>query len=210
MVTNYCSHVRSAQSVFGLDKSDLSAIQSYSRVIDEVYRSHTRIGDWQGPMKNRAWGNWLKLDVSSKTIKVGLIIDHLPNLAYRQTLTGRAICIKGNAFKGYFLNRLKPQAKEILAEDQPRFGRSTTEQIFNIRIRCEKFFQHQQNLYYVFNDLEKKSLTVYGMQPYRPHWRSTISANLVCTFEQLYGTATSAVQMNGSLGDWFRTTVRVR
>ena len=37
-----------------------------------------------------------------------------------------------------------------------------------------------------------------------------ISANLVCTIEQLYDKATSAVQMNGSIGEWFRTTVRVR
>ena len=37
-----------------------------------------------------------------------------------------------------------------------------------------------------------------------------ISANLVCTTEQLYDKATSAVQMNGSIGEWFRTTVGVR
>ena len=37
-----------------------------------------------------------------------------------------------------------------------------------------------------------------------------ISANLVCTIEQLYDKATSAVQMNGSTGEWFRTTVGVR
>ena len=37
-----------------------------------------------------------------------------------------------------------------------------------------------------------------------------ISANLVRTIEQLYDKATSAVQMNGSIGEWFRTTVGVR
>ena len=37
-----------------------------------------------------------------------------------------------------------------------------------------------------------------------------INANLVCTIEQLYDKATSAVQMNGSIGEWFRTTVGVR
>ena len=35
-----------------------------------------------------------------------------------------------------------------------------------------------------------------------------ISANLVRTIEQLYDKATSAVQMNGSIGESFRTTVR--
>ena len=37
-----------------------------------------------------------------------------------------------------------------------------------------------------------------------------ISANLVRTIEQLYDMATSAVQMSGSMGEWFRTTVQVR
>ncbi len=37
------------------------------------------------------------------------------------------------------LNRLKPQAEKIVAEEQAGFraGRSTTEQIFNLRILCE-------------------------------------------------------------------------
>ena len=35
-------------------------------------------------------------------------------------------------------------------------------------------------------------------------------ANLVCTTEQLCERATSEIQMNGSMGQWFRTTVRVR
>ena len=37
-----------------------------------------------------------------------------------------------------------------------------------------------------------------------------ISANLVRLIEQLYDKATSAVQMNNSIGEWFRTTVGVR
>ena len=37
-----------------------------------------------------------------------------------------------------------------------------------------------------------------------------INANLVRTTEQLYDKAKSAVQMNGSIGEWFRTTVEVR
>ena len=43
------------------------------------------------------------------------------------------------------LNSLKPQAEKIIAEEQAGFraGRSTTEQIFNLRILCEKYLQHQ-------------------------------------------------------------------
>ena len=60
------------------------------------------------------------------------------------------------------LNRLKPQAEEIIAEKQAGFRaeRSTTEQIFNQRILCEKYLQHQQNL---------------TMSPYGPPCGSTIS-----------------------------------
>ena len=55
------------------------------------------------------------------------------------------------------LNRLKPQAEKIIAEEQTGFraGRSTTEQIFNLRILCEKYLQHQQDLYRDFIDVRK-------------------------------------------------------
>ena len=55
------------------------------------------------------------------------------------------------------LNRLKPQAEKIIAEEQAGFraGRSTTEQIFILRILCEKYLQHQQDLYHVFIDFKK-------------------------------------------------------
>ena len=54
------------------------------------------------------------------------------------------------------LNRLKPQAESIIAEEQAGFrsGRSTTEQIFNLRILCERYLQHQQDLYHVFIDFK--------------------------------------------------------
>ena len=52
------------------------------------------------------------------------------------------------------LNRLKPQAEKIIAEEQAGFrpGRSTTEQIFNLGILCEKYLKHQQDLYHIFVD----------------------------------------------------------
>ena len=55
------------------------------------------------------------------------------------------------------LNRLKLQAEKITAEVQASFrtGRSTTEQIVNLRIFCEKYLQHQQGLYHVFIDFKK-------------------------------------------------------
>ena len=40
--------------------------------------------------------------------------------------------------------------------------------------------------------------------------KQNISANLVCTIEHLYDKAARAVQMKGSMGECFRTTVGVR
>ena len=111
------------------------------------------------------------------------------------------------------LNKLKPQAVEIIAEEQAGFraGRSTTEQIFNLRIMCEKYLQHQQNPYHVFIDLKEKAFDrVWHATLWATMRMYNVSANLVHTFEQLYDKATSAVQMNGSIGEWFRTTVGVR
>ena len=56
------------------------------------------------------------------------------------------------------LKRLKPQAEKIIAEEQTGFraGRSTTEQIFNLRILCEKYlWQQKQDLYHVVTDFKK-------------------------------------------------------
>ena len=55
------------------------------------------------------------------------------------------------------LNRLKPQAEKIIAEEQTGFraGKSTTDQIFNLQILCEKYLEHQQDLYNVFIDFKK-------------------------------------------------------
>ena len=49
------------------------------------------------------------------------------------------------------LNRLTPQAETIIAEEQAGFrpGRSTTEQIFSLRILCKRYLQHQQDLFNV-------------------------------------------------------------
>ena len=105
------------------------------------------------------------------------------------------------------LNRLKPQAEKIITEEQAgsRAGRNTTEQIFNLRILCEKYLQHQQNLYHVFIDFKKAFDRVW----HAALW-ATISANLDRTTEHLYDKATSAEKMNGSIGEWFRTAVGVR
>ena len=110
------------------------------------------------------------------------------------------------------LNRLKSQAVEIIAKDQAGFrtGRSTTKQIYNLRILSEKNLQHQQNLHHVFSDFKKAFDRVWQAALLATMRKYNISANLVFPIEQLYDKDTSAVQMNGSIGEWFRTAVGVR
>ena len=109
------------------------------------------------------------------------------------------------------LYKLKPQAEKIVAEEQAslRAGRSTTEQIFNLRILCEKYLQHQQNLYHVFIDLEKAFDRVWHAALWAT-MKKYISTNLIRVIKNLHDKATSAVLFNNSIEDWFRTTVRVR
>ena len=54
--------------------------------------------------------------------------------------TIRLICHHSKVMLRIILNRLIPQAEEIIAEEQAGF--STTEQIFNHRIMCERYLQH--------------------------------------------------------------------
>ena len=108
-------------------------------------------------------------------------------------------------------NRLKPQAEKIIAEEQAGFraGRSTTEQIFNLRILCEKYLQHQQELYHVFIDFKKAFDRVWHAALWAT-MKYNNSTNLIQVIKNRYNKATSAVLFSSSIGDWLRTTVGVR
>ena len=110
------------------------------------------------------------------------------------------------------LNRLKPQAENIISEEQAGFraGRSTTEQIFNLRILCEKYLQHQQDLYHVFINFKKAFDRVWHAALWATMKKHNISTNLIQVIKNLYNKATSAVLFNSSKGDWFLTPVEVR
>ena len=78
------------------------------------------------------------------------------------------------------LNRLKPQAEKIIVKEQAGFraGRSTTEQIFSLRILSEKYLQHQQDLYHVFKDFKKAIDRVLQAALWATMKKYNISANL--------------------------------
>ena len=109
------------------------------------------------------------------------------------------------------LNKLKPQAEKIIAKEQAGFraGRSTTEQISNLRILCEKYLQHQQDLYHVFIDFKKAFDRVWHAALWATMKKNNISTNLLQVIKNLYNKAACAVLFNSSIGDWFRATVGV-
>ena len=109
------------------------------------------------------------------------------------------------------LNRLKPQVEKIITEKQAGFraGRSTTEHIFSLRILCEKYLQHQQDLYHVFVDFKKAFDRVCHAALWATMKKYCISTNLIWVIKNLYGKATSAVLFNSSIGDWFRSSQAV-
>ena len=90
-----------------------------------------------------------------------------------------------------------------------RTGRSTTEQIFNLRILCEEYLQHQQDLYHVFR-LQEGLRQGLACSFVGNHEEVQHQHQLYPSHQNLYDKATSAVLFNSSTGDWFRTTVGVR
>ena len=92
------------------------------------------------------------------------------------------------------VNRLKPQVEKITAEEQARFraGRSTSVQIFNLRILYEKYLQHQQDLYHVFVDFKKAFDRVWHAALWTTMKKYNFSTNLIRVIKNLYDKATSA------------------
>ena len=72
--------------------------------------------------------------------------------------------------------------KDHIAEEQAGFrpGRSTTEQTFNLRILCEKYLQHQQDLYHFIMDFKKAFNRVWHAALWSIIRQSNILFPIVC------------------------------
>ncbi len=104
-------------------------------------------------------------------------------------------------------NRLKKRAKEILAEEQAGFrsGRSTVEQITNVRILGEKYRDHQHKIHHNFIDFKEALEEV---------WRKALrlvmrKQNMGTVVESLYEGNSNAVLTNSGALECFQTTVGV-
>ena len=100
------------------------------------------------------------------------------------------------------LNRLKPQAEEIITEEQAGFhsGRSTTEQIFNLRILCKKYSQHQQDIYHVFIDFKAFDRVWHDIL-WDTMKKYNMDQKLINIIKKLYAKANSTVLVQGTEGD---------
>ena len=128
-------------------------------VLTEICNSIWRTGEWSTP-----WTQSLIITLPKKG-----------NLQLCQNY--RTMSLISHSSKGMLkviLNRLKPQTEEIIAEEQAGFRavRSTTEQIFNLRISNISRIRTMSVL------ISKKPLTEYGMQPYGPPCGSTTSVQI--------------------------------
>ena len=63
--------------------------------------------------------------------------------------------------------------------------RSLTEQIFNLRIMCERYLQHQQDLYHVFIDFKKAFDRVWHEALWFSITLYIINANLIRVIDSL-------------------------
>ena len=80
-----------------------------------------------------------------------------------------------------------------------RAGRSTSEQIFNLRVLWEKYVYHQKHLYLVFIDFKKAFDRVWHPALWATMKKYNISHGLVCSIKIIYSNAMSAVFHNASI-----------
>ena len=160
---------------------------------------------------NKTWktGEW----PTTWTQSLGITLPKKGNLQLCQNYrTISLISHPSKVMLKIILNRLQPQAEEIIAEEQAGFRarRSNTEQIFSLRILCQKYPHHQHDLCHVFIDFKKVFDIVWHEAIWATLRKYNINASIIWVIENLYDKAQRAVLFNGSTGEWFRTMVGVR
>ena len=109
--------------------------------------------------------------------------------------------------QSHAVKRKRSLLRNKLASDQhaAQQSRSSTS-----RYCARSTSQHQQDLYHVFIDFKKAFDRLWHAALWATMRHFNINANLIRMIENLYDKATSAVYLNNSIGDWFRSIVGVR
>ena len=75
---------------------------------------------------------------------------------------------------------------------------------------CEKYTHHRQYLYHIFIDFKKAFDRVWHKALWATMKNYNIDHDILRAIKGLYNNSTSAVYKDGTIGDWFKTTVGVR
>ena len=94
------------------------------------------------------------------------------------------------------LNALTSESRGFSGFCLPRWTESTILKL----TKCEKYLQHQQDLYHVFIDFKKAFDRVWHAALWATMKKYNISKNLIQVIKNLYNKATSAILFNGSIG----------
>jgi len=110
------------------------------------------------------------------------------------------------------MNRMKPTIKEALDDAQAGFqeGRSTAEQVCNLRILSEKYMDHQLPVYHNFIDFKKAFDRVWHKALWLIMRKYKISSTITKTIKSLYEHAKSLVLIGDTPSKWFLSKVGVR
>jgi hypothetical protein len=110
------------------------------------------------------------------------------------------------------LNRLQPQVNTHIAEEQAGFmaGRSTVEQILNLRILCEKYADHGRELHHNFIDFKKAFDRVWHDGLWAVMEKHNISKKITTIIKDLYKRSECSVLTGGVISGRFKATIGVR
>ena len=109
-------------------------------------------------------------------------------------------------------NRIKERTEDKLSEAQAGFrrGRGTVDQLFTLRQLTEKYLERGKKLYICYIDFEKAFDRVWQKGLWHAMAFFGFPQKIINLLKALYKISQSAVRVNGSLTDWFATSVGVR
>ena len=122
------------------------------------------------------------------------------------------ICHSRKILLQIILKRLTLQTEQIISEEQEGFqkGRSTVEQIINVRTLKEKHLDSQTYLFRYFIDFRKAFDRVYHEGLWSTLQKCGIDQELITMIKALYNNNSSSVLVSKNIGNSFKSTVGVR
>eukprot|EP00794_Sanderia_malayensis_P019589 gene19589-biopygen14545 len=108
--------------------------------------------------------------------------------------------------------RITPRVEQVLSEMQAGFrkDRSTTEQITNLRLICEKSRNHKRVICHNFIDFKKAFDRVWHEALWHTLRKHNIGEHITRIIKSLYEDAKTKVMTGEKFSDWFKASVGVR